>query len=314
MDTDVRVAEGTQLQDLSKAKATKVMRLRWAVLMEEWQPQPRDTTVDARFWTVLQVSFYESYRRRGHMLFPHRVIDWESVSQQVGGADIEPHFAHFRELPGLLEVGQNRYVDDWVRVFYNTVWVGQERSVIWFMFGGQPCRLTRAQLAEIIRVDLVDVSLHAAVYGDVDPPRRALIGGIAPTHDKISILFRQPFPVSYQRAPNLFTDDAYAIHMALRKTLLPRSGYPKGFTGLQQRLVLHILTHQPFDIVDLLLAEIEDVIIDGMWVVRQLPYSHWISYICSRIAPDERVASTYHDVEKVQRFPTYRLTVSQDPW
>jgi hypothetical protein len=35
--------------------------------------------------------------------------------------------------------------------------------------------------------------------------------------------------------------------MALRKTLLPRSGYPEGFTGLQQRLVLHILTHQPFD-------------------------------------------------------------------
>jgi hypothetical protein len=28
--------------------------------------------------------------------------------------------------------------------------------------------------------------------------------------------------------------------------------------------VLHILTHQPFDIIDLLLAEIEDVITDGM--------------------------------------------------
>jgi hypothetical protein len=49
MDYAVRVAEGTQLQDLTKAKATKVKRLRWAVLMEEWQPHPRDTTVDARF-------------------------------------------------------------------------------------------------------------------------------------------------------------------------------------------------------------------------------------------------------------------------
>jgi hypothetical protein len=49
MDTTVRVAEGTQLQDLTKAKAAKVKRLRWAVLMEEWQPQPRDTTVDLRF-------------------------------------------------------------------------------------------------------------------------------------------------------------------------------------------------------------------------------------------------------------------------
>ena len=117
-------------------------------------------------------------------------------------------------------------------------------------------------------MDLVDVSLHAAVYGDADPPRRALVGGIAPTHEEISILFCQPFPVSYQCAPDLLTDEAYAIHMALRKTLLPRSGYPEGFTGLQQRLVLHILTHQPFDIIDLLLAEIEDVITDGMGVAR----------------------------------------------
>jgi hypothetical protein len=101
--------------------------------------------------------------------------------------------------------------------------------------------------------------------------------------------------------------------MALRKTLLPWSGYPEGFTGLQQRLVLHILTHQPFDIVDLLLAEIEDVITDGMGLARQLPYGHWISYICSRIAPDEGVASAYHEVMNVQRFPTYRPTVPQDP-
>jgi hypothetical protein len=36
MDTAVRVAEGTQLYDLTKVKAAKVKRLRWAVLMEEW--------------------------------------------------------------------------------------------------------------------------------------------------------------------------------------------------------------------------------------------------------------------------------------
>jgi hypothetical protein len=181
------------------------------------------------------------------------------------------------------------------------------------MFGGQPYRLMRDQLAEILGVDLVDVSLHAAIYGDADPPHRALVGGIAPTHEEISILFHQPFPVFYQRTPDLLTDEAYAIHMELRKTMLPQSGYPEGFTGLQQRLVLHILTHQPFDIVDLLLAEIKGVITDGMGVARQLLYDHWISSICSRIAPDEGVASTYLDVENVQRFPTYRPIVPQDP-
>jgi hypothetical protein len=38
--------------------------------------------------------------------------------------------------------------------------------------------------------------------------------------------------------------------------------------------VLYILTHQPFDVVDLLLAEIENVITDGMGVARQLMYNH----------------------------------------
>ena len=33
-------------------------------------------------------------------------------------------------------------------------------------------------------------------------------------------------------------------------------------------------THEPFDIVDFILAEIEDVITDGMDVVRQFPYAH----------------------------------------
>jgi hypothetical protein len=117
------------------------------------------------------------------------------------------------------------------------------------MFGGQPYRLMRAQLAEVLGLDLVGILLHATVYGDADPPHRALVGGIAPTHEEISILFCQSFPVSYQRAPDLLTSEAYAIHMALRKTLLPRSGYPEGFTGLQQRLVLHILTHQPFNVI-----------------------------------------------------------------
>ena len=62
----------------------------------------------------------------------------------------------------------------------------------------------------------------------------------------------------------MLTPEAYAVHMALRRTLLPRSGYPEGFTGLQQLLLLHIPTHEPFDIVAFILAEIEDVITDGM--------------------------------------------------
>ena len=101
------------------------------------------------------------------------------------------------------------------------------------MFGGQVFGLTRATIAGILGIDLVNVSLHERVYGDADPPRRALIGGIAPSHEVISRCFRQPFPASYARVPSLLTAEAYTVHMALRRTLLPRSGYPEGFPGLQ---------------------------------------------------------------------------------
>ena len=103
MDTAVRVA----MLDLRQARAARVKKLRWSVLFEEWQVLPRDSRIDARFWTVLQASFYESYRVCEHKLFPHRVMDCDRLSAAAGGADIRSHFAHFRGLPELLEMEQN---------------------------------------------------------------------------------------------------------------------------------------------------------------------------------------------------------------
>jgi hypothetical protein len=286
--------------------------MRWSVQEEEWFPVTRDSRVDRRFWTLLQASFYETYQRRGHRIFPHRVLDWVSLRTAAGGADVREHFEHFRGLPRLLSIERNRYIEDWVRVFYATAWIAPERRAVHFMFGGQVFGLSRATLAGILGVDLVDVSLHEMVYGDADPPRRAMIGGIAPSHEAISQCFRQPFPASYARVPSLLTPEAYAVHMALRRTLLPRSGYPEGFTGLQQLLLLHILTHEPFDIVDFILAEIEDVITDGMGVVRQFPYAHWISFICSMIVPAESPVSAVYRQDEVPWFPVYRPTAPSD--
>ena len=312
MDTVVRLEPGVMLQNLTRANAAKVKRLRWSVEEEVWFPVTRDSRVDRRFWTLLQASFYETYQRRGHRIFPHRVLDWVSLRTAAGGADVRAHFAHFRGLPRLLEMEQNRYIEDWVRVFYATAWIAPERRAVHFMFGGQDFGLSRATIAGILGVDLVDVSLHERVYGDSDPPRRAMVGGIAPSHEAITQCFRQPFPASYARVPSLLTPEAYAVHMALRRTLLPRSGYPEGFTGLQQLLLLHILTHEPFDIVDFILAEIEDVITDGMGVVRQFPYAHWISYICSMIVPAESPISAPYRHDEAPRFPVYRPTAPQD--
>ena len=120
MDTVVRLEPGVLLQNLTKANAAKVKRLRWSVQEEDWFPVTRDSRVDRRFWTLLQASFYETYQRRGHRIFPHRVLDWVSLRTAAGGADVREHFAHFRGLPRLLQIEQNRYIEDWVRVFYAT--------------------------------------------------------------------------------------------------------------------------------------------------------------------------------------------------
>jgi hypothetical protein len=49
MDTVVRLEPGVLLQNLTKANAAKVKRLRWSVQEEEWFPVTRDSRVDRRF-------------------------------------------------------------------------------------------------------------------------------------------------------------------------------------------------------------------------------------------------------------------------
>src|SRR6185312_4676405 len=54
MDTVVRLEPGMMLQNLTRANAAKVKRLRWSVDEEVWFPVTRDSRVDRRFWTLLQ--------------------------------------------------------------------------------------------------------------------------------------------------------------------------------------------------------------------------------------------------------------------
>ena len=63
---------------------------------------------------------------------------------------------------------------------------------------------------------------------------------------------------------------------------------------------------------DFILAEIEDVITDRMGVVRQFPYAHWISFICSMIVPAESPISDVYRQDEAPRFLVYRPTAPQD--
>ena len=146
------------------------------------------------------------------------------------------------------------------------------------MFQGRQCRLTRERLAALLGVPHTAEphSLHHLTYGDVEPPRRPH-QPYPPPDEKASRLFVQPFLPGTPRVPDRLTPLAKTVHLALRRSLLYRLGYNEGITALQQWLLIHILTGREFDIVDLFICELEEVIYDGMIAQRQQPFAHWIS-------------------------------------
>jgi hypothetical protein len=99
------------------------------------------------------------------------------------------------------------------------------------------------------------------------------------------------------RTPDMLTPVANVVHRVLRKTLLPRIGNAESITSLQQWLLLHVMTGRPFDIVDFILAEIEDVIFDGLTMARNMVYAHWISFMLSS------VTRVHEDGERVRTGP-----------
>jgi hypothetical protein len=115
----------------------------------------------------------------------------------------------------------------------------------------------------LLQVDLHDDSIHYLSYPDVEPPRRAH-SPILPSDKEISFLFLQPFLPCTPRTPDRLIREAYAIHYALKRSVLYRMGNAESLTGVQRWLLMYVIAKRPFDIVDIMLAEIEDAIMDGM--------------------------------------------------
>jgi hypothetical protein len=72
---------------------------------------------------------------------------------------------------------------------------------------------------------------------------------------------------------------ARVLDAIVRWTLLPRLRYREGLTCMQLWVVHHLISQTPFDILDLMLCEMEDTLAEGFKGHRQLPYVHWICFI-----------------------------------
>jgi hypothetical protein len=257
-------AFGIYLRDLHHLPGPKIRRL-MSVPEEQLFPRGREDC-EPRFWTILQESLYASYVHRGSQLSQHRMLQFTALRAAAAGEAILPFFDYQRGLVDLV-TRRSRYVPEWVRFFYATVYIDADRVAIRFMFMGQQQRLNREGIAELLQVDLHDDSIHYLAYPDVEPPRRAH-SPVLPSDDEISFLFQQSFLPGTPRTPDHLIREAYVVHYALRRSVLYRMGNTESLIGEQQLLLMYVMAKHPFDLVDIMLTEIENAIMDGMGMTR----------------------------------------------
>ena len=101
------------------------------------------------------------------------------------------------------------------------------------MFKGRPCILSQAEIADALGVDLNDTRLHELSYPGAIPPRHARCGSVLPPFERVSICYRQPFLPESSHAPTRLTAEAWVMHNALRRSLLPRMGGAEAVTRIQ---------------------------------------------------------------------------------
>jgi hypothetical protein len=81
-------------------------------------------------------------------------------------------------LYSLLTFG-GRYVEEWVKVFYATVWIDPDHQWLRFRFKCKDVTLHAAQIKELFEFPESSTRLHSLCYGTSYPPRRPH-GGVAP--------------------------------------------------------------------------------------------------------------------------------------
>jgi hypothetical protein len=132
---------------------------------------------------------------------------------------------------------------------------------------------------------------------------------VLPSDDEISFLFLQPFLPGTPRTPDRLTCEVYVVHYTLWRSVLYRMGNIESLTGVQQWILMYVMVKRPFDIVDILISEVEDTIMHGMGMTRQQPFAHWINWLLSRLQA-QRYIGMLEQSKFV--FPTYRPPMPGD--
>jgi hypothetical protein len=229
-ETEVRpLAADPRLFDLQRATAARVRRFRY-VPVESWLLAQRDPAAVDLFSTRIQESFFRAQMSAQIALRVHQLLDLPAFLL-AAGADSEVHLTY---LPGLLTLltTSGRYVEEWVRVFYATVWIDPDHHWMRFRFEREDVTITASQIRQLFGFHESSTRLHSLCYDTSDPPR-CPHGGVAPGTAHVAALFRPPFSDGSRRSPPDFTTAAKFLFELMRRTLLPRMGYREATTHIQ---------------------------------------------------------------------------------
>jgi hypothetical protein len=139
------------------------------------------------------------------------------------GAELEGHLSY---LPGLLSLltFSGRYIEEWVRVLYATVWIDPDHQWLRFRFEREDMTLHATQIRELFGFPESSMRLHSLCYGTSNPPHHPH-DGVAPATAHVAALFRPPFTDGSRRSPSNFTPATKFLYELMRRTLLPMMGY-----------------------------------------------------------------------------------------
>jgi hypothetical protein len=229
-ETEVRpLAADPRLFYLQRATAARVRRFRY-VPVESWLPAQRDPVAVDLFSTRIQESFFRAQLSAQIALRVHRLLDLPAFLL-AAGADSEARLTYLSGLLTLLTTS-DRYVEEWVRVFYASVWIDPDNHWMRFRFEREDVTITASQIRQLFGFPESTTPLHSLCYGTSDPPRRPH-SGVAPGTAHVAALFRPPFSDGSRRSPADFTTAANYLFELIRRTLLSRMGYREATTHIQ---------------------------------------------------------------------------------
>jgi hypothetical protein len=188
--TEVRpLATDPRLIDLQRATATRVRRFKH-VPVESWLPGQRDPAAADLFNTRIQESFFRAQMSAQIALRAHRLLDLPALLL-AAGANSEVHLSYLPRLLTLLTTS-GRYVEEWVRVFYASVWIDPDHHWMRFHFKREDVTIHASQIRQLFGFPVSSTCLHSLCCGTSDPPRHPH-GGVAPATTHVAALFRPTF-------------------------------------------------------------------------------------------------------------------------